>query len=31
VFATDVYFHPSLIFAGEAGAYQSGARYETPL
>ncbi len=29
VFATAIYFHLSLIFAGKAGAYQSRAPYRT--
>jgi hypothetical protein len=28
VFASAIHFHPSLIFAGKAGAYQSGAPYK---
>jgi len=31
VFATAVHFHPSLMFPGKAGAYQSGTPYEIPL
>ncbi len=31
MFATAIHLHPSLIFAGKAGTYQSGAPYGTPL
>ena len=31
VIATVIQFHPSLIFAGKAGVYQSGASYGTPF
>ncbi len=31
MFATAVHFHPSLIFASNAGGYQSEAPYENPL